>query len=198
MLLRGAGDDWWVDVTTSNGSSWRIGTEAETAWIVDGTSVGLTIVSAIPPVFDRYATIVVPEDDDVAWEALDRALVSVLRVESANQRWWLGYLDNGADDIVFPEAPRVTLYADWHYVLVEAGPEQALTWRTLTWRQRRSLPDLIFPTDRRWLVSRLFDDDWICVGGPAGLVLELLRHPDLDTRRVELGQDATPPGHIAT
>ncbi|MGW4770176.1 hypothetical protein ACWEO2_19275 [Nocardia sp. NPDC004278] len=186
-----------MEVTTSDGGSWRIGTDAECAWIADGTSVGLTITSAIPPVFDSYATIVVPEDDDVAWQALDRALVSVLRAESANQRWWLGYLNNGADDVVFPEAPRVSLYANWHYVLVEAGPEQALTWRKLTWRQRCSLPDLIFPTDRGWLVSRLFDDDWICVGGPAGLVDKLLRHPDLETRRVELGQDATPPGHIA-
>ncbi|GAB2911522.1 hypothetical protein [Streptomyces mayteni] len=187
-----------MDVTTSDGRAWRIGTDSETAWIADGTSVGLTIASAIPPVFDAYATIVVPEDDDVAWEALDRALVSVLRGESPNQPWWLGYLDNGADDIVFPEASQVTLYAEWRYVLVEAGPEQAFSWRRLTWRQRRSLPDLLFPTDRGWLVSRLFDDDWICVGGPAGLVHELLRHPDLTARRVELGEDATPPGHVAS
>ena len=29
---------------------------------------------------------------------------------SAGQPWWLGYLDTGADDIVFPDAPKVTLY----------------------------------------------------------------------------------------
>ena len=40
-----------------------------------------------------------------------------------------GYLDTGADDIVFPDAPKVTLYSGWPYVLVEAGPEQAATWR---------------------------------------------------------------------
>lgn len=186
-----------MNVTTPDGGSWRIGTDAEISWIADGTSIGLTITSAIPPVFDRYATIVVPEDDDVARQAQDRALVSVLRDESAGQRWWLGYLDNGADDIVFPEAPQITLYAGSHYVLVEAGPEQALTWRTPTWRQHGTLPELIFPTDRRWLVSRLIDDDWICVGGPAGLVQQLVSDPDLETRRVELGHDATPPGHIA-
>jgi hypothetical protein len=186
-----------VDVTSSDGVSWPVGTDAEIAWIAEGTSTGLTIASAIPPVFDRYATIVVPERDDAAWAAQDRALVAVLGDESVNQRWWLGYLDTGADDIVFPEAPRVTLYAKWRYALVEAGPEQALSWREPTWRHRRTLPDVIFPADRRWLASRLFDDDWICVGGPAALVHKLVRHPDLKTRRVELGHDATPPGHIA-
>ena len=49
--------------------------------------------------------------------------------QSAGQPWWLGQIDTGADDIVFPDAPKVTLYSEWHYVLVEAGPEQAATWR---------------------------------------------------------------------
>jgi hypothetical protein len=196
-LLCGIGDDRWVGTTISADGPWRLGTDAEIGWIASGTSAGHTISSAIPPVFDRYATIVVPEDDHAAWQAQDRALVSVLRDESPNQLWWLGYLDTGADDIVFREAPQVTLYAGWPYVLVEAAPEQALTWRKLTWRQDRTLPDLIFPPDHRWLVSRMWDDDWACVGGPAGLVRKLLRHPDLRTRQVELGQDATPPGHVA-
>lgn len=158
----------------------------------------MTITSAIPPVFDAYATIVVPEDDHTAWQAQDRALVSVLCDESPNQSWWLGYLDTGADDIVAANDPRVTLYASWPYVLVEAGPQQALTWRTVNWHQGRTLPDLIFPADRRWLASRLWDDDWICLGGPTGLIQTLLRHPDIGAREVELGQDATPSQHIAT
>jgi hypothetical protein len=32
------------------------------------------------------------------------------------------------------------------------------------------LPNLMFPADRSWLVSTLWDDDWTCVGGPAELV----------------------------
>jgi hypothetical protein len=111
----------------------------------------------------------------------------------------LGYLDTGADDIVFPDAPKVTLYAGWHYVLVEAGPEQAATWRQSgdRWFWKGALPNLMFPADRSWLVSTLWDDDWTCIGGPAELVDKFLRHPGLQARPVALGQDATPPGHQA-
>jgi hypothetical protein len=86
---------------------WRVGTDAEVTWIATGTSMGRTITAAIPPVFAAYAT------------------VALLSEHSAGQRWWLGY--TGADDIVFPDAPKVTLSSGWHYVLVEAGPQQAAT-----------------------------------------------------------------------
>ena len=59
----------------------------------------------------------------------ERAVVEHLVDLSGDQPWWLGYLDTGATDVVFPDAPMVSLYTDWDYVLVEAGPEQALTWR---------------------------------------------------------------------
>ena len=83
-----------------DGAAWRIGTEAEVAWIVGGTSVGRTITSAIPPVFEAYATVVLPpggEQDD-----FDRAVLTLLTGQPASQPWWLGYLDTGSDDIVFP------------------------------------------------------------------------------------------------
>ena len=80
-----------------------------------------------------------------------------LEGEPAGQRWWLGYLSSGAGHLVFPGVamaalPKVTLYAEWEYVLVEAGPRQAATWRrngSLWWRD--VLPDLMFPADRSWL-----------------------------------------------
>lgn len=51
-------------------------------------------------------------------------------------------------DIIFPRALRVALYRDWSYVLVEAGPEQPLTWRTGHMRRGRgSLPDLFLGVD---------------------------------------------------
>jgi hypothetical protein len=88
-------------------------------------------------------------------------MLEVLRDESQDQQWWIGYLDVGADDVVFPDAPRTKLYSGWEYVLVQAGPDEAMTWRqdSLT----RIGPDLLFPDDRSWLMSRLWDDDWRCL-----------------------------------
>jgi hypothetical protein len=94
----------------------------------------------------------------------------------------------------------VTLYAGWHYLLVEAGPEQAASWRGSGVRSfwKGVLPNLMFPADRSWLVSTLWDDDWTCIGGPAELIDSFLRHPGLQARPVTLGdQDVTPPGHQA-
>jgi len=111
------------------GRTWRIGTQADVGWIASGTSVGRTITAGIPPVFDAYATVVLPESDDEC-DRHDLAMSALLTEQSPDQPWWLGYLDTGADDIVFPEAPMVTLYPGWRYALVKAGPEQAATWRT--------------------------------------------------------------------
>jgi hypothetical protein len=180
-----------------DGARWRIGTAADIAWIASSTTVDATITSAIPAVFDAYATLVLPGDfpDQLPH---DEALLSTLR-RYAGGHWWLGYLDTGADDVVFPEAPRVSLYSGWPYVLVQAGPEQAATWRR--WEAGSfwsgGLPNLMFPADHSWLVSTLWDDDWTCVGGPASLVEDLLTHPELRScgRLVGPGENATPPGH---
>lgn len=180
-----------------DGRTWRAGTQAEVAWIASGTAPGRAVTAAVPPVFEAYATAVLPGNGEQQ-DKHDRAVTALLSEHSAGQPWWLGYLDTGADDIVFPGSPMVTLYSGWHYVLVEAGPEQAATWRGNgpgSWKG--ALPDLMFPADRSWLVSTLWDDDWSCIGGPAGLVGSFLRHPDLQARPVTPGQDATPPGHQA-
>src|SRR4029450_10187656 len=108
------------------GSTWRIGTDAEVAWIANSTSGGLTITAAIPPGFEAYATVVLPYAGH-GQDPHDRAVLALLSEQSPAQRWWLGYLDTGADDIVFPGAPMVTLYAGGHYVLVEGGAGQAAT-----------------------------------------------------------------------
>ncbi|HEY7143554.1 MAG TPA: hypothetical protein VH637_04845 [Streptosporangiaceae bacterium] len=179
-----------------DGSTWRIGTDADVAWITDGTTISRSITSAIPPVFESYATVVLPEGGD-GQDAHDQAVLGLLTEQTAGQLWWLGYLDTGSDDIVFPGAPMVTLYAGWRYLLVEAGPEQAATWRRheLGSFWKGALPSLMFPADRSWLVSTLWDDDWTCLGGPAELVGRFVSHPRLRARPVVPGQDATPPGH---
>jgi hypothetical protein len=191
-------------VEDAHGHSWRIGTDAEVAWIAQGTSPNLTITAAIPPVFDAYATVIQPDNGEDQ-ERHNRAMLALLAGQPAGQRWWLAYLSTSAGDMVFPGAtmaalPKVTLYAGWDYVLVEAGPRQAATWRrneTGSFWWRDVLPDLMFPADRSWLVSTLCDDDWTCVGGPASLVGRFLAHPDLQAQPVQLGEDATPPGHKA-
>ena len=180
-----------------DGRAWRLGTPADVAWIQTSTVPGLTIRSAIPPVFAAYATIVVPDIDAGRCEH-HRLLHRLLVEESADQPWWLGYLDTGGDDLVFPDAPKVTLYQGWRYVLVQAGPDEAASWRPQDLRSWRSPgPDLLFPDDRSWLVSWLWDDDWRCVGGPTSLVEGLLAEPHLQVRQVGLQEDATPPGHVA-
>jgi hypothetical protein len=197
---------------SEDGRAWRIGRDAEIAWIEEGTETGLTIMSAIPPVFEAYATLELPGTGNHApgssleeWEQLDRewepheaGVLSVLSEHSGPQPWWLGYLETGASGLIFDGARRVRFYADWPYVLIEAGPEQAGAWRKDCWEG--VLPDLMFPADRSWLFSTLWDDDWTCIGGSRPLVDAFLAHPDLRGRVREVDpsvEDATPPGHTA-
>jgi hypothetical protein len=179
-----------------HGEQWRIGTDADVAWIQGSTEPGLTIASAIPPVFSAYATVIVPDKDQGRSEHVG-VVLRLLGEQSSDQPWWLGYLDTGADDLVFPDAPRVTLYAGWPYVLVLAGPVEAARWRHDLRSWRAPGPDLIFPADHSWLLSWLWDDDWRCLGGPTALVDRFLDEPQLQVRRVDPGEDATPPGHVA-
>ncbi len=191
-----------------DGRVWRIGSECDVQWIRDGTVVGRQITSAIPPVFADYATLVQPGKSGVPRDVCDEhrhdlALVELLRRHTQRQPWWLGYLDTGASDIVFWNAPKVMLYSGWSYVLIEAGPDQAATWRPAAGGQSNwksaELPELMFAEDRAWLVSTLWDDDWSCIGGSEALIAELLQDPVLGphARRVAVGEDAAPPDHAA-
>lgn len=179
-------------------SRWPIGGREEVDWIRTGTAgIGRTIATAVPPVFESYATVVVAEEDE-EMRVADAALLEVLRRHTPAQPWWLGLLEDGVSDLVVPDAARVVLYADWAYVLLQAGPAEAATWRaTAAARWRGSLPELIFPDDRSWLVSTLWDDDWRCVGGSRALIADLLDHPALEAREVTVDEDAAPPGHQA-
>jgi hypothetical protein len=47
-----------------DGRAWRIGGEAEVAWILENTEVSLAITSAIPPIFEAYATLELPGSGD--------------------------------------------------------------------------------------------------------------------------------------
>jgi len=167
-------------------------------WITSSTRRGRTITAAIPAIYARYATVVVP-DGDTEKTLADAALVEVLQAHTPAQPWWLGYLDTGVADLVAADAPKVAVYVGWPYVLLEGAPESALSARrnldATPWHS--ALPELVFPRDRSCLVSTLWDDDWRCVGGPAALVGALLLRPDLQVRAISLDEDATPPGHAS-
>jgi hypothetical protein len=175
-----------------DGRYWRIGTTRQVDWIVNRTTDGPFITAAIPPVFESYATCYEP--DGVAILAHERAVVDRLVQATPDQHWWLGYLETGAHDVVFEQAPRVSLYWNWPYVLVAAGPAQALSWRTGHIRGDGVLPDLFFPEDRSWLVSALWDDTWTCIGGPRKLIDALEKDPLVQAHRVGTDIDAKPPG----
>jgi hypothetical protein len=191
--------DWRL----KDGRKWRIGSETEVQWIEEKTEGGVRITSGIPPVFDAYATLELSgktkkHSRSRPSERHDDGVLSVLVEYTAAQPWWLGYLDTGSSNIVFHDAPKVKLYAGWEYVLVEAGPEQARVWRGED--RKGYLPDLIFPADRSWLISTLWDDDWTCIGGPRELVNAFLANAELRDRVHEVDpsiEDATPPGHLA-
>ena len=178
---------------SKDGRTWQIGTASDVDWIA-GRPFGYSIATAIPLVFDAYGTFY--QADNITAATHEHAVVADLLQHTADQSWWLGYLDTGAHDIVFPSAPKVSLYWEWHYVLVKAGPEQALTWRTGHMRDglTGSLPDLFFPADRSWLVSALWDDTWSCIGGPGALIDALEHNPLANARRVQPDQDALPRG----
>lgn len=189
-----------------DGVAWRLGGQADVDWITEGTESGRRITAAIPPRFADYATVIDGDAGpglprDLSGERRhDLALVDVLRRHSDRRPWWIGYLDTGASDIVFWDAPKVTLYHGWHYVFVLAGPDQAATWRPApggepNWKSTE-LPDVMFPDDRSWLVSFLWDDVWACLGGPTDLIGDVLSDPVLapKARRVDTQHDATPPG----
>ena len=180
-----------------DGQEWRLGTDIDVTWIDDGTSGGLAITAAIPPIFASYCTLLLPQTGNDELAAHEQAVIELLSQQTTEQSWWLGYLDTGASDVVFPYAPRTMLYSGWGYVLVEAGPQEARSWRDA--ECKGALPDLMFPQGRSWLLSTLWDDDWTCIGGSEQLVGSFLSHPVLGprTRRVAVGADATPPGHEA-
>jgi hypothetical protein len=45
---------------SKDGRAWRIGCDAEITWIEENTPSGLAITSAVPPVFEAYATLELP------------------------------------------------------------------------------------------------------------------------------------------
>ena len=102
-------------------------------------------------------------------------------------------------DIVFDHVRKLEVVrATARYVLVKPAGAGGGSRERDHWKG--PLPDLMFPADRSWLVSTLWDYDWTCIGGPRTLVDAFLAYSDLRHRAREVDpsiKDATPQGHTA-
>jgi hypothetical protein len=190
----------YLATRVKDGKNWPIGGAAQIAWIAEGTAPSADITSAIPPIYAAYCTLTLPKPRQ---RRHDLAVVELLGKGSEPQPWWLGYLETGIGaDIVFYDAPRVRLYCDWGYVLVQAGPKQAVSWRQSEGPQapwKGALPDLMFPANRSWLFSTLWDDHWSCIGGSEALIADFINDPELGrrARTVVPGEDVAPPSQTS-
>jgi hypothetical protein len=117
----------------NDGVAWTVGGQAEVERIAEGTGSGPQITTAIR--LDTPPTRTLTNAGRRTSPAIRTSSVAkILRLSTccaatAARRWWLGYLDTGASDIVFWDVPKVTIYWGWEYVLVLAGPDQAASWR---------------------------------------------------------------------
>ena len=176
---------------SKDGRNWQIGDEQTVEWIRSNTLGGNQVTAAIPPVFDRYATLM--PSARTAPEIFERKCVEVLS-STSNQAWWLGFLHTGAFPSPLPDAPEIELNYGWKYLFVKAGPPQALTWRTGNIRSGISglIPEIIFPEDRSWLLSGLWDDAWICVGCNESLLDALRNQQEILVHRVATTETLPP------
>jgi hypothetical protein len=194
---------------TKSDREWRIGRGAEVAWIEEHTTGGRGITGAVPPMFEAYATVQLPvtPNGSGGWswaegpDRHDASVLGVLTEHTVPQAWWLGYLVTGIGaETIFYDVPKAKL-CGCEYVLVEAGPEQAGGWRAEWGRWKGVLPDLMYPADRSWLASTLWDDYWMSIGGSRDLVDALLADPELRARVHEVdpwAADMTPPQAAST
>lgn len=172
---------------------------AATRWIADGTHAGRDITSAIPPVFGAYATITHEYDEGWGGGSHERnmlrdrvdALLPHLKSVSGDSDIWFGFRRDAAYQIGHEEREIDDIYAPGWLYQFATGRLDAIA--------PGLLPELVWPADRSWLLSNLWDDDWTCVGGSTGFIQALEDDPTLMARRVQLGQDAIPPrthGHV--
>jgi hypothetical protein len=100
---------------SKHGRTSRIGRDADVVWIQENTQAGFAVTSAIPPVFEAYATLELPatgDYDQASWledpDRHDTSVPAMLSQHTAGRPRWLGYLDTGAADVIFHDVPQVT------------------------------------------------------------------------------------------
>ncbi|WP_133767040.1 hypothetical protein [Amnibacterium kyonggiense] len=127
--------------------------DEDVAWIRRATAVGGTLRSAIPGGFDVYGLLDVSEARPTE-DALLRAVAPEPSTELI-----AGWIDRGP----YPPHPgdEHVLYSGWRYRFQRI--ESACLFG-LPAEGEGGFPDLLFPDDRSWLISLLWDDSWRSVG----------------------------------
>ncbi|MEU8252691.1 hypothetical protein AB0C06_00290 [Micromonospora inaquosa] len=188
---------------SKDGRDWRIGAADDVSWIVGHTTAGVSITTAIPPVFDAYATTY--QADDVTVAAYEHALVEDVIRHTPDQPWWLAYLDTGAHNVVFPPRPEGVPLLE---LAVRAGRGRSRASSHLAHRwshapppRRATRPVLScrpvvagLRALGRHLDLRRRPDTWTCVGGPTPVIHALERDSVANARQVRPDEDALPPG----
>ena len=178
---------------SKDGRNWRIGAAADVDWIAGHTTAGISITTAIPPVFDAYATTTRPTTSPPPPTSTPWSKTSSRTPRTSPGGWATSTPAPTTSSSPTPRRCRSTGAGRtcWSRPAPsKPSPGGPVTCAT----PEGALPDLFFPADRSWLVSALWDDTWTCVGGPAPLIHTLERDPLANARRVRPDEDALPPG----
>ena len=120
-----------------DGHTWSIGVHDDVSWIQRGLTrdtVTTAITAAIPPEFEAYATVALCEGQLGARTPTDpdAALFNVLQAHTGPQAWWLGYLETGASDAIFPL--RLTSKGPWRRADLPPPRRSSTTSNSRAWR----------------------------------------------------------------
>lgn len=127
--------------------------DQDVAWIRRDTAVSGTIRSAIPGGFDAYGLLDISEE-----RPTEDALLQAVAPENSMELI-AGWIDRGP----YPPQPgdEHFLYSSWRYRFRQVS---AASLQGLPTEGDGGFPDLLFPPDRSWLISLLWDDSWRSVG----------------------------------
>lgn len=128
--------------------------DADVDWLRLNNGAAGTLGYAIPGYFAVYGAMNLP--DEIA--ATEDRLLDALAPESGEELI-AGWIDRGPWPP--PAGDEHVIYWDWKYRLRRV---QSSDLRGLPGEGERCFPDLLFPINRSWLVSMLWDDSWRSIG----------------------------------
>ena len=149
-------------------------------WIRGNDAAFGTLRFAIPSGYEAYGVLDLPADI----VPIEDALLSALGVDPADQLV-AGWIDRGPWST--PAGDEHVLYSGWRYRLRRVA---AADLSGLPTEGEGSFPDMLFPPDRSWLVSLLWDDAWRSIGSSQAIA-------DLLASRLPNFQQLAPHANLA-